>query len=565
MTPRTLPYVRPELALPSPYRWQEGIPEGPVSRFDMNTLPLSPAWWPEVAAEVAALPAASYPEATYRPLRESIGAFAGFAPEQVVPGAGADELILLTAQLALGRGDLAVVARPTYQLYAVATRTAGATLEAVDPLDGSTLRLDLETVLERAPDARLVWLCSPNNPTGEEVPAATVEAICGACPGLVLLDQAYLELGGEDLSHLIERCENLVVARTFSKGWGLGAIRCGYALASPAVAGALDALRPPGSLSLQSARAAELACARADAMRADAIAYRAERDRLAAGIRELGLEEIGGAGNFVTFRTPWPSDDAFAALAARGLVVRTFGHEALLAGVLRACIASPPENDRLVEGLAALLGRPAPSLAPVAADPVWGRRGTASRRTRETTIDAVVGLDGAGRSLVSTGVGFVDHMLTALATHGLLDLELSCMGDMEVDAHHTVEDCGIVLGQALDRALGDRRGIHRFGDARAPLDEALAECTIDLGGRGVSEIELALSGLPVGGVAASLWPHMLDSLARAARINLHLTSKGEDDHHVIEAAFKALARALRAACERDPRRAGTVPSTKGVL
>ena len=138
-----------------------------------------------------------------------------------------------------------------------------------------------------------------------------------------------------------------------------------------------------------------------------------------------------------------------------------------------------------------LLGRPAPAPGAAGARPrVWGRRGTASRRTRETTIDVAVDLDGSGRSRIATGVGFLDHMLTALATHGLLDLELSCSGDLHVDEHHTVEDCGIALGQALDRALGDRTGIHRFGDARAPLDEALARCTVDLGGRGVVALDL---------------------------------------------------------------------------
>jgi imidazoleglycerol-phosphate dehydratase len=167
---------------------------------------------------------------------------------------------------------------------------------------------------------------------------------------------------------------------------------------------------------------------------------------------------------------------------------------------------------------------------------------------------------------VDTGVGFLNHMLGALAFHGRLDLTLRATGDLHVDEHHTVEDCGIALGLALDRALGTRAGIRRFADASAPLDEALARCTVDLGGRGVSRIDLALSGAPVGRVAASLWPHLLDSLARSGRVNLHLEADGEDDHHVVEAAFKALALALRAAVETDPRPPlGGLPSTKGLV
>ncbi len=565
MSDTRIPYVRPEMARPAPYRWQDNVPAGPVSRFDMNTLPLSPAAWPEIAARVARLEACSYPEATYWPLREALGRYVGFPPAQIVPGAGCDEVLLMAAALAMGRGDTALVCKPTYQMYAVSTATAGAALDALPPVAG--LELDVEGLLERAPGARVVWLCSPNNPTGEEAPADVVRELCRSCPGLVVVDQAYIEFGGEDLSPLVRELENLVVARTLSKGWALAALRVGYAIASPAIAAALDALRPPGSLSLQSAAAAELALAHADAMRADCTAYVAERGRLARGIAAAGADVIAEAGPFVTFRTPVASDEAWQRLAEAGLVVRTFGHEPLLAGVIRATVQTPPESDLLVAGVAALCGAPVPELepAPAAHDYLWGRRGTVERRTRETAIDARLVIDGSGRTAVRTGIGFLDHMLHALAFHACMDLDLDCAGDLDVDEHHTVEDCGIALGQALDRALGDRAGIRRFGDASAPLDEALATCTVDLGGRGVSAIDLGLSSQPVGGVAASLWPHLLDSFARAGRVNLHLQARGADDHHVVEAAFKALARALREACEPDPRRGSALPSTKGAV
>ena len=159
----------------------------------------------------------------------------------------------------------------------------------------------------------------------------------------------------------------------------------------------------------------------------------------------------------------------------------------------------------------------------------------------------------------------LDHMLTALAAHSLIDLDLTCSGDLWVDEHHTVEDVAIVLGQALDRALGERTGIRRFGDARAPLDEAVAHAVVDLGGRGIAEIALPLQGERVGGLPASLVPHFFDSLSRNGRIGIHLTGTGRDDHHLLEAAFKALALALRQAWEADPRRGGAVPSTKGTL
>jgi imidazoleglycerol-phosphate dehydratase len=219
--------------------------------------------------------------------------------------------------------------------------------------------------------------------------------------------------------------------------------------------------------------------------------------------------------------------------------------------------ATPPENDELLAALGA-----EDASAPEAAGT---RAAAAARQTAETDIRCRVVLDGTGRAAVATGIGMLDHMLTALAAHSLIDIELHCTGDLWVDEHHTVEDVAIVLGQALDAALGDRAGIARFGDARAPLDEALAHATVDLGGRGVAAIDLPFAGERVGLLPGSLVPHFFDTLARNGRLGIHISGSGTDDHHVLEAAFKALARALRIAVAVDPGRAGAMPSTKGTL
>lgn len=566
MNDPVIPWIRPELMKPSPYRWQEGIPDGPISRFDMNTLPRDPAWWPGIAQRIATTSVSCYPEADYAPLRRAIAGYVGVDANCIVPTAGGDEAILLCAWLALGRGDRAVVGRPTYQLHAASVRMAGAELDLVDPLPGPTLRLDLDTITKRAVGARLVWLCSPNNPTGENIPADVIAEICRVCPGLVCLDQAYVELSGEDHLPLLAEHPNLVIVRTFSKGWGMGALRAGYAIASPLVAGALDALRPPGSLSTGSALGAELACAHVGEMRVDAAAYSAERERLSTGFRELGLEIVGEAANFVCAYTPWTGDELFASLAKRGLVVRTFGHEPLLANAFRACVASPAEDDRLLAALAEMLNRPTPLPAdPAVGRSTFGRAATVHRATKETRIDARLNLDGTGTVSVVTGVGFLDHLLTSLGHHALADLDLRCEGDLHIDDHHTVEDCGIVLGQAIDRALGDRAGIHRFGDAAAPLDEALGRAVVDFSGRGSSTVKLTFSGDRIGELPTSLIPHLIDCIALHARATIHVEASGTDDHHVAEAAFKALARALRQAWTPDLRRGGTIASTKGVL
>jgi imidazoleglycerol-phosphate dehydratase len=197
------------------------------------------------------------------------------------------------------------------------------------------------------------------------------------------------------------------------------------------------------------------------------------------------------------------------------------------------------------------------------------RIGRVERATKESTVVVSIDLDGAGKARVDTGVPFFDHMLTAFGVHGAFDLEVTATGDVDVDAHHTVEDVSIVLGQAIRQALSDRTGIRRFGDAWIPMDEALAHAAVDVSGRpycvhtGEPDV---MTGFVVGGhYATVLNRHVFESLAYHAQIALHLrVLDGRDPHHITEAEFKAVARALRAAVETDPR-IGGVPSTKGVL
>lgn len=185
------------------------------------------------------------------------------------------------------------------------------------------------------------------------------------------------------------------------------------------------------------------------------------------------------------------------------------------------------------------------------------------RRTNETQVLLRLTIDGSGQASVQTGIGMLDHLLATLAKFAKFDLELRCDGDLQVDDHHTAEDCALALGQALDRALGGRSGIQRFGDAHAPLDEALARAVVDLSGRPYPAIALGLRRERLGELACENITHVLQSFAVAGRMALHVDLlRGENDHHRAEAAFKAVALALRAACARD---GDGVPSTKGVL
>jgi len=194
------------------------------------------------------------------------------------------------------------------------------------------------------------------------------------------------------------------------------------------------------------------------------------------------------------------------------------------------------------------------------------RRGRCVRQTRETRITAELNLDGQGEYRVKTGIGFLDHMIESLARHSRCDITVEAEGDLHVDAHHTAEDVAICLGRALHEALGDRAGLYRMGHAIVPLDEALALVALDLSGRGVAVLDTPFRAAMLGGLPTDMIPHFLQSLALEARLSLHAKIlAGDNDHHRAEALFKALARALDQATRIDPRLAGAVPSTKGVL
>ena len=192
------------------------------------------------------------------------------------------------------------------------------------------------------------------------------------------------------------------------------------------------------------------------------------------------------------------------------------------------------------------------------------RVATVERKTFETKINLVLSLDGTGEANIETGIGFLDHMFHALTKHAQFDLKLECDGDLHVDDHHTAEDCGLALGSALDQALGDKRGVQRFGSAYAPLDEALARAVVDLSGRPFADINLDLKREALGGLSCENIPHILHSMAMQARMTLHVdVIKGTNDHHKAEAAFKAVALALRQALTQSG--VQSIPSTKGVL
>jgi len=501
-----------------PYEWAPpttevarlaGIDESQVLRFDQNTPPLPlPSTRPgTIAGTLARI--SGYPGASYTRLRRAIADYVGVEPENIVLGAGADDLILLCARAYAGPGDaVAVPDAPTYPLFRIGAELAGAQVGTED--------------------VALTFACRPNNPSGGLDPLPDARPL--------VVDEAYFEYSGATAVDLTAS-EEVVVLRTFSKLFGLAGARVGYAVARRDVADELNDRQAPAPVS---ALGADLAVA-ALAARPDPRPQLEERERLASALRALGLEPLESHTNFLY--VPIDDPDALGdALLRRGLVVRTFP------GAFRLSVRDAADDDVLVDALARILDRP-PPVAPSGA-----RMARTLRATAETRLATRLALDGASRVRVSTGAGLYDHFLEQLAFHAGFDLILEGVGDAETGEHHTAEDAALALGGALDAALGDRRGIARYGDATVPMDDALARAAVDLGGRAHSEVTLEHD--------PGLAQHVLASLAQAARASVHVDASGRDAHHVAEAAFKAVGRALRAAVRRE---FDGLPSTKGLL
>jgi len=511
----------------APYSWsasvdevaaRHGVPREAVLKFDQNTPPLPGVPQVPLASSMARL--ADYPEGSYRELREAAAAYVGLAPGNVVVGAGADDLIFLAAQTFLGPGSRAAVAEPTYALYRIATRLHGA------------------TVVDAADAAELVWRCNPDNPTGSCVEPEALVALARERPGtIVVVDEAYVEYGARSCAPWVDELENLVVIRTLSKAFGLAALRVGYALAHPETAAVLTERRAPAPISGPSAAIA--AAALREPRLGDVEATVAERERFRSALVAAGYDSPETATNFVLVRT----DEPLAGhLEAQGIVVRAFP------GAIRMTVRRPSENDVVLRALGAEPG------------PVTVRETTVLRTTTETALRLTISLDGSGRSRVETGIGFVDHLLTLFAFHAAFDLELIAAGDVDVDEHHTVEDVHAALGGAIAEALGSREGVARYGSAVVPMDEARATAAVDLVRRPHAEVALAFSGERVGSLSVSLLRHALERFAIEAGCTVHVEAAGADDHHVAEAAYKALGQSFGRAVA--PGGAG-IRSTKG--
>ncbi len=479
----------------------------------------------------------------------------GVKPEQLMVGRGADEGIecLLRAFCEAGE-DSILTCPPTFGYYKTCADIQGAGVVEV-PLV-RTYQWDIPAIIKagRPANVKMVFLCSPNNPTGNSLKRDAILDVCGSLPEtLVVVDEAYIEFSRqESLADMIGQIKNLVVLRTLSKSYALAGVRGGALIADPAVIEILLKVLPPYPI----ARPVETAILNALAPSAMAVhAQRlaetlSERERLAEGLIKSNFVEtvFPSDANFLLLEVN-DADALFKRLRQFNVKIRDYRSTT---GRVRISIGSPDENAIALQAFGVMEKAHRTD-----------RIGEMFRKTNETDISVRVNLDDVSQTKIETGIGFYDHMLEQIAKHGGMGLTLSCEGDLHIDAHHTVEDTALAFGSALKQALGDKAGIGRYGYV-IPMDETQAQVAIDLSGRPAAVFRGEFPTDHVGDFPVEMCPHFFESLAQTLGAAIHIDVKGDNSHHMIEACFKGVGRALRPALGIVGN-SNEIPSTKGTL
>ena len=512
----------------------------------------------------------------YRNKRDALvrrlASFKGVKPEEVFLGNGSDESIDLCYRVFCRPGeDNAVIMAPSYGMYSVCADMNGVERRTV--MLGQDFSLPVEDMLKASDESsKLMFICSPNNPTGNSFPEEDIRRLLEGFRGMVVLDEAYVDYSERgSLALLIREYPNLIILQTLSKAYGLAGLRVGMCIADPFVICLFDKVRYPYNVG---ADTIALASSMLDDSRkeAEVSLIKSERQRLASSLSGMGCitKVFPSDSNFILIQTPDPKE-LYSHLLSDGIIVRDRSTTPGCGSALRLTVGTPEENDAVISSIGRYCKKDdfQAGASEGSADILQqilssgNRHSVLERTTGETRVRIEVDLDGNGESSVSTGLNFFDHMLNQIPHHSGITLIVNVHGDLEVDEHHTMEDVAITLGEALVKALGDRRGINRYGFV-LPMDDCDAMVLMDLGGRVDFKWDVSFTREFVGDTPTEMFKHFFHSLCCAMKCNLHIQARGENNHHLAESVFKAFARTLGMAVRREPFKYG-IPSSKGLL
>lgn len=523
-----------------------------------------------------------YPDPSQAKLKRRIAEIKGVDVQNIFVGNGSDEAIDLCFRIFCNPGlDNAIAIAPSYGMYS--TCAAVNDVEMREVLLNDDFSLPVERLLDAADNnSKLLFICSPNNPTGNVFPREEIERILQEFDGMVVLDEAYIDFADEPgMLRSLENWPNLIILQTLSKAWGMAGLRAGLAFASNYVMQLFAQVKYPYNINVATLSAVEKLLKAGVDDRVKLIKeQRAFMEQKLSGM-ECVWRVYPSQANFLLVQVD-NAADLYNYLLGEGIIVRDRSRMPLCDNTLRITVGTPQENVRLLRAIAEYDIKRYGSRAeggPLAEgkslvegklvaerellQEYESRSARVIRTTNETSVSVSVDLDNSGTGGISTGLSFLDHMLMQIVHHGGIMLTINASGDLEVDEHHTMEDVAITLGQALSKALGDKRGIERYGFA-LPMDESEAIVLLDFGGRIDFKWEVTFYGERVGDVPTQMFRHFFQSLCSAMNCNLHISARGENDHHIAEAIFKAFARALKAAVRREPFNY-EIPSSKGLL
>ena len=517
-----------------------------------------------------------YPDPSQARLKRRIAEIKGVDVQNIFVGNGSDEAIDLCFRIFCNPGlDNAIAIAPSYGMYS--TCAAVNDVEMREVLLNDDFSLPVERLLDAADNnSKLLFICSPNNPTGNVFPREEIERILQEFDGMVVLDEAYIDFADEPgMLRSLENWPNLIILQTLSKAWGMAGLRAGLAFASDYVMRLFAQVKYPYNINVATLSAVEKLLKAGVDDRVKLIKeQRAFLEQKLSGM-ECVWRVYPSQANFLLVQVD-NAADLYNYLLGEGIIVRDRSRMPLCDNTLRITIGTPQENVRLLRAIAEYDIKRYGSRAeggPLAEGELMAERellqeyesrsARVIRTTNETSVSVSVDLDNSGTGGISTGLSFLDHMLMQIVHHGGIMLTINASGDLDVDEHHTMEDVAITLGQALSKALGEKRGIERYGFA-LPMDESEAIVLLDFGGRIDFKWEVTFYGERVGDVPTQMFCHFFQSLCSAMNCNLHISARGENDHHIAEAIFKAFARALKAAVRREPFNY-EIPSSKGLL
>lgn len=505
-----------------------------------------------------------YPDPHQKALKAKVAEIKGISADSLFIGNGSDEAIDLVYRVFCVPGaSNAVSIAPSYGMYEVAAAMNDIEFRKVQLRPDFSM--DTEAMLSAADSkTRLMFICSPNNPTGNSFPVEQIEDILERFGGVVVLDEAYIDFSVRpSLTSLVKRYPNLIVLQTLSKAWGMAGLRIGLAIADPAVIALMSKVKYPYNINVLAQKMAlmKLDEAAKDKAVAEIVGQRFRLEKELAKCPEVkGIYSSDANFLLVRFENP---DEVYERLLAGGVIVRNRSKVSGCEGCLRITVGTPVENDRLLRLLSSSVAEPVE--ATTHGMEILGERHIRIvRNTKETKIALELDLDSIGGSgHISTGLPFFDHMLDQIPNHGGVALSINAKGDLQVDEHHTIEDVGIVFGEAINAALGSKLGMARYGFV-LPMDDCDAAVLMDFGGRIDFKWNAEFKREKVGDVPTEMFSHFFQSVCAGAKCNLHIWAEGVNEHHKAEAIFKAFARALRMAVAKTPF-PYELPSSKGIL